>query len=130
MLDIRRKLVMFGLILSALFLIAARFLQEFGTIEEVLLWVVIGGGAMVLFGYFEALFLENLPFWHNLPVNVKRVVPLVFAGLLGFAAQAALEFDLPSAISPQIEVVILMLINWVFSQRALMSTKVKAYGAG
>lgn len=126
---LRRKILIIGLIWSALFLIAARALQEFGTLEEVLIWLAVGGGAMILFGYFEAYFLENWGFWHKLPVKVKLVVPLAVAAVLGFLAQAALTLDLPSAISPQFEAVILMLINWVFSQRAYKGIKEGAYAA-
>ncbi len=126
---LKRKIVVFGLIWFSLFLIAANALQEFGSIADVLVWIAVGGGAMVLFGYFEAMLLENFGWWHNLPTKVKLIVPLAFAAGVGFLAQSALALELPTAIPPQVEAVILMLINWVFSQRAYAGIKDSSYGA-
>jgi hypothetical protein len=126
---LRRKILIGTMIYSAIFLIAARALQEFGSLEEVLVWVAVGGGAMVLFGYVEAYLLENWPFWHSLPGWVKKLFPLAFAGVLGFAASAALEFGLPGAVSPTLEAIILMAINWLFSQRAYAGIKEGGYAA-
>jgi fructose-specific phosphotransferase system IIC component len=115
-------LVLLGLAWLSLFMLAFQP-DSFGTLEELLVWVVAGGGAMVLAGYFVAYFLENLAFWHTLPVWIKTVVPLVIAGVLGVVGSSLLSLDLLKIIPPGIQALILMLVNWVFSQRAYMGTK-------
>lgn len=113
----------------SLFLVAFQP-DSFGTLEELLVWVVAGGGAMILAGYFVAYFLENLAFWHGLPVWIKTVVPLALAGVIGFVGSSLLSLDVLKIIPANVQGLVLMLVNWVFSQRAYMSTKGKAYGKG
>ncbi|HLE03494.1 MAG TPA: hypothetical protein VI729_02625 [Anaerolineales bacterium] len=104
--------------------------DSFGTLEELLVWVVTGGGAMILAGYFVAYFLENLAFWHTLPIWVKTVVPLAIAAVLGFVGSSLLSLDVLKIIPPNVQALVLMLVNWVFSQRAYMGTKGRQYGKG
>ena len=124
-----RAFWIFTLLWVMLFLVAFQP-DSFGSLDELLVWVVAGGGAMALAGYFVAYFLENLAFWHSLPTWLKTVVPLAIAGVLGFVGNAVLSLNLLPAIPANVQALALMLINWVFSQRAYMGTKGKAYGAG
>lgn len=123
------QLILVALVWVSLFLMAFQP-DSFGTLEELLVWVVAGGGAMILAGYFVAYFLENLAFWHTLPVWIKTVVPLALAGLFGFVGSSLLSLDVLTLIPPSVQALILMLVNWVFGQRAYMGTKGKAYGKG
>ncbi len=114
----------------ALTVIAAVQPEEFGSLEELLVWIVGGGGAMILAGYVVAYFLENLAFWHDLPRTVKVLVPLALAGVFGFAAQSVLALELLPLMPPIVQSVLLMLINWLFSQRAYAGIKSGSYAAG
>ena len=127
MLMLKRKILILALAWSALFLIAARLLQEFSSLEGLLVWIIAGGGAAILAGYVIAYFLENLAFWHNLPRFVKVLFPIALAGVFGFAAQSVLALELLSAIPPAIQGLILMLVNWLFSQRAYAGIKSGSY---
>ena len=115
--------------LSFLFLIAAQGVPDFGSLEEVMTWIISGGGAMILAGYIIAYLLENLTFWHNLPILIKKLAPFFFAGLIGFGARAILLGDLLAYVPPIVQSVILMLIAWIFSQIAYKGLKGTTYGA-
>jgi hypothetical protein len=104
--------------------------DSFGTLEELLVWVVTGGGAMILAGYFVAYFLENLAFWHTLPVAIKTIVPLAIAAVLGFVGSSLLSLDVLKIIPPNVQALVLMLVNWVFNQRAYVGIKDRQYGKG
>ena len=100
---------------------------DFGSLEEFLMWVLEGGGAMLLAGYVVAYFLENLTFWHNLPLFVKKFTPWVLAALLSLGAKAVLLGDLLSYIPAIIQTVILTFIAWLFSQIAYSRLKEGGY---
>lgn len=102
--------------------------MEFDTLEGVLIWVIAGGGAMVLAGYVEAYLLENWAGWHNFPRWVKLLFPIVFGGLVGVIAQSLLEFDLLANVSPALGTILLWAINWLASQKAYSGIKDGAYG--
>ena len=125
--QLRRKIAIFALVYSALFLIAARALQEFGALEEVFVWIVVGGGAAILTGYVLAYLLENFAWWHSLPTWLKRLVPLVLAAVFGIVAQTVLDLGLIGLIPPEIQTFILMLVNWLFNQRAYAGIKDSTY---
>jgi len=127
--QLRRKIAILALAWSALFLIAAESLQEFGSLNDVLVWVVVGGGAAILSGYVLAYLLENFAWWHNLPSWVKRLVPLALAGVFGFVAQAVLDLQLLSGVPPGVQALILTLINWLFNQRAYAGVKDTSYAS-
>jgi len=115
--------------LAFVFGIAAQGVPEFGSLEEVLMWIIEGGGAMILAGYIVAYLLENLEFWHNLPAFVKKFTPFVLAALIGLGAKAIVLGDLLSYIPASIQVLVLMLIGWLFSQIAYKGIKEGVYGA-
>ena len=112
-----------------IFGMAAQGVPEFGSLEEFLLWVFQGGGSMILSGFIVAYFLENLTFWHNLPIFVKKFTPWVLAALLGLGAQAVLLGNLLDYVPASFQVLILTLIAWLFSQIAYKGIKEGGYGA-
>jgi hypothetical protein len=125
----------FGLlIISSIFLIAARFLQEeppapFDTISALLLWIFAGGGAMWFTGRVMAFLLENWTAYHNFPLLVKKLFPVVLAGILGIVAQALYVSDLLTMLPPAVHAAILWAINYFFSQKQYAEIKEGAYGA-
>ncbi len=127
MLKLRLVTLVIALI-SVLFIIAAQDPPEFGTLEEVIVWMIEGGGSMVLAGYIIAYVLENIQAWHNLPVVVKKLVPWALAGIIGFIGRTVLVADLLAYIPPIIQSVLLMLIGWLFSQIAYKGVKEGSYG--
>ena len=126
---LRRKIAIFALAWSALFLIAAEAVQEFGNLEDVFVWIVVGGGAAILSGYVLAYLLENFAWWLGLPTWLKRLVPLVIAAVFGVVAQTVLDLGVIEMIPPQVQALILMMISWLFSQRAYAGIKDTSYGA-
>lgn len=127
MLRLRLAILVIALALFV-FGLAFQGVPEFGSLEEFLMWVLEGGGAMLLAGYVVAYLLENLAFWHTLPIFVKKFTPFVLAALIGLGAKAVLLGELLSYIPASIQVLILMLIGWLFSQIAYKGIKEGAYG--
>ncbi len=119
------------LILSILilpFIAAFTLLQgDFDSLEAVLIWIISGGGAMMLVGYVEAFLLENWAGWHTFPRWVKTLFPIVMAALFGIIAQSLLAFDAIDGISPAVGAIILTGINWLFSQKGYISAKKADY---
>ena len=103
-------------------------MNEFDSLAALLFWVAQSGGAMMLAGYVFAYFVENIPAWHELPRWVKTLTPIAVAAVLGFGAQSALSLDVLTGIDPKVASVILMLINWLMSQKAYKSIKEGDYG--
>jgi hypothetical protein len=128
MLRLRLAILVIALTLF-IFGMAFQGVPEFGSLEELLMWVLEGGGAMLLAGYVVAYLLENLAFWHNLPLFVKKFTPFVLAALIGLGAKAVLLGDLLSYIPASIQVLILMLVGWLFSQIAYKGIKEGGYAA-
>jgi len=96
-------------------------------LTDVLVWFAIGGGAMWLFGIVEARLLENWTFWHTMKSWIKKLVPIAFAALVGFLAQALISVDIVQYIPESMSVVILAAINWYFSQHEYQAIKNTSY---
>ena len=125
----RRRTILLVLAWSSLWLLAFRFLQEqFDSLDAVLVWIVLGGGASALTGAVMAYLLENWPSWHTLPRWTKVLFPILMSGILGMAAQAALSFELLTGVPPAAQAILLWLVNWMASQRAYKGIKEGAYG--
>jgi hypothetical protein len=127
------KIVLLFSIPVALFLVAftieAPLIQgDFGSLEAVVIWVVTGGGAMWITGKVEAYLLENWPSWHTFPRWVKVLFPVVMAGVLGIAGQSILTLELIAYIPDGIEVTLLAIINWYFSQKGYQEISDTPYG--
>jgi len=126
----RRRTILLVLVWSSLWLLAFQFLQEqFDSLEAVLTWIVLGGGASALTGAVMAYLLENWASWHTLPRWVKVLFPILMSGILGVAAQAALSFDFLAGVPAGVQMILLWLVNWMASQRAYKGIKEGAYGA-
>jgi hypothetical protein len=107
--------------------------MEFGNLLEVLLWIVGGGGAMAIAGYVWSLLLENIPQWHELPRWLKTIIPIVIAGVLGMLANVVIALDATAFIPPPYDAILLMLVNWLFSQLPIRRDELASgerYGAG
>lgn len=102
---------------------------EFESLEAVLVWITVGGGAMVIVGYVEAYLLENWAGWHGLSRWIKTLFPIVMAGALGIIAQSLLAFDLAGSVPPAVGTILLFAINWLSSQKAYKGIKEGAYGS-
>jgi len=129
---VRMFLMLLVIASLSILLIAAGFRQDqFTDLDALLVWIISGGGAMVLAGYVVAYLLENIAFWHNLPVTVKVIVPIALAAAFGFLAQSVLALGLLPQIPANFQALILMAINWLFSQVAYSRIKGPGkYGLG
>ena len=128
----RKRIALRAMIWMALlvfpFITAFRLLQgDFESLEGLLVWIIGGGGAMVLVGYVEAYLLENWAGWHTFPRWVKTFFPILMASLFGIIAQSLLEFDVLSGISPAVGAILLTAVNWLFSQKGYISAKKEGY---
>lgn len=127
---IRRRLLIWSLVWASLFLIAFKpALQDFDSLEGVLTWIALGGGASAIAGAVMAYLLENWPDWHNLPRWVKVLFPIAMSGILGMVAQTALAFDALAGVSPAVQAILLWLVNWFASQRTYRGIKEGGYAA-
>ena len=121
------------LILSILilpFIAAFKLLQgDFDSLEAVLIWIISGGGAMILVGYVEAFLLENWAGWHKFPRWVKTFFPIIMAALFGVIAQSLLAFEALDGISPTVGMLVLTMINWISSQKGYISAKKEGYAS-
>lgn len=129
-LRLRFVLLLIALV-SMLFTVASLLLQdvpEFGSLEELVVWIVSGGGAMILAGYVVAYGLENWTKWHTFPLFVKKFTPFVLAAIFSLIGRAILLADLLSYVPASIQVLILTLVAWLFSQLAYKGIKSGAYG--
>lgn len=122
------RMTLFLIAASALLVIAAQGVPEFGTLEEFLVWVGVGGGSMVLAGLVVAYFLENMKWWHPLPRWIKILTPIVLSGVFAIVANSMMALDLLTFIPPIFQTILLMLIGWLFSQIGYRSIKEGSYG--
>lgn len=124
------RIWLYMLAIVALLSIAAQGdIPEFGTLEELIVWIAAGGGSMILAGLVVAYFLENFGWWHNLPTKVKLVIPMALAAVFGFAAQSLLALEVLTLIPPTLQGVLLTLIAWLAGQVGYKSIKSGAYAA-
>lgn len=122
------KVILMLMILAFPFITAFKLLQgDFDSLEGLLIWIVSGGGAMILVGYVEAYLLENWAGWHKLSRAIKTLFPIVMAALFAIIAQSLLAFDVLENISPAVGTIILTMINWIFSQKAYRGIKKGGY---
>lgn len=125
------RVFLYTVAILALFVIAAQGeVPEFSTLEELLVWVGTGAGAMVLAGLVLAYLLENMTWWHGLPRLVKLAVPILLTTGFGALAQFVIVADLLTYIPPIAHTVILTLVGWLFSQLGYRAIKEGNYAAG
>lgn len=109
-------------------MLLSTLLQEFSSLGEVLLWFAVGGGSMWLIGKLNARLLENITFWHKLKPDVKKIITLVLAGLIGTLAQVFIEVDITQYIPPWLATSLLAAANWYFNQAEYSDIKEGSYG--
>lgn len=125
-----KRLILILIMIGAFLVIAAQGdIPEFGTLEEFFVWVGTGAGSMVLAGLVMAYLLENITWWHDLPRWVKLIAPIILAGVFGVVAQSVITLELLTFIPPMAQVILLMLIAWLFSQLGYRSIKEGDYAA-
>jgi hypothetical protein len=123
-------LLVVGMLATIMLIAHPQVPGEFADLNSLLAWIIMGGGAMALSGYVVSYLLENWAFYHNLPMWVKKLIPLALAALIAFAAQAVLALDALTSVPAIIQAIILMAINWLFTQFAYKGIKaVSGYGA-
>lgn len=123
---IRFRIFILLMILSSLFLVAFQA-GDFGSIEDLLVWIAVGGGSMVLAGAVVALLFENWKAWHTFPRPVKLAVPIILAGVFGIGAQLLLALEVPALIPPAYSSVLLIMLNWIAGQWQYMKVKDGVY---
>ena len=108
------------------------FLQElpnWGDLNQVLLWLVAGGSAVVVAALFSFL-AENFEFWHKIPKNGKLIISLVLSILIGAGAYYFLSLpDVITLIQPYWALVVTIVLAWLGSQYAYMKAKSSGYAA-
>lgn len=125
-----RRIFLVMIAVLGLFVIAAQGeVPEFSTLEELLVWVGTGAGAMVLSGLVLAYLLENMTWWHGLPRLAKLAVPILLTTGFGALAQFVIVADLLTYIPPIAHTVILTLVGWLFSQLGYRAIKEGNYAA-
>ena len=106
------------------------FLQElpnWGDLNQVLLWLVAGGSAVIVAALFSFL-AENFEFWHKIPKNGKLVISLVLSILIGAGAYYLLSLpDVITIVQPYWALFVTMLLAWLGSQYAYMKAKDSGY---
>jgi len=100
---------------------------DFTSLESLLVWVIAGGGSMILAGKCETYLLENWGKWHTMPYPVKVLFPIVMSGVLAVLAQSVLTLNLIESIPNGIEVVLLAALKWLSGQREYLSLKDTSY---
>lgn len=123
---IRLRILVLALVLTSLFLVAFQT-GDFGSIEDFLIWIAVGGGSMVLAGAVVALLLENWKAWHTFPRWVKLIVPIVLAGVFGIGAQLLLALEVPALIPATYSSIVLIMLNWIAGQWQYMKVKDGVY---
>ena len=101
--------------------------QAFLSMNDILVWIVLGGGAAIIFGLLSARFLENLVFWHNLPKWVKRIVPVIGAGLIGILAQSLIAVNIGQYIPEWVAAMIIAAVNLYYNQKEYGAIKDTGY---
>jgi drug/metabolite transporter (DMT)-like permease len=122
-----RFVILLIALLSFLFVIAAQDPPDFSNLEEVLVWILEGGGAMVLTGYVLAYGLENIEGWHKLSIKAKKFWPWVIAAVIAVVAKALLLYGILDYIPLWLQGMILTLLQWIFGQKAYKGIKEGGY---
>lgn len=102
---------------------------DWTNLTVVLTWVV-GFGAPYLVGKLFAYLAENWSKWHELPTQVKFIVPMVVSVLIALGAQALLTNfpEFLSVVSPYWAMVVQAILAYLGSQRGYMEAKSSNYG--
>ena len=104
-------------------------LPNWGNLNEVLLWVVAGGAAIVTNALLSFL-AENFEFWHKFTKNLKLLVSLVVSIAIGAGAYYLLSLpDVITFMQPYWALVVTIVLAWLSSQYAYLKAKNSGYAA-
>lgn len=102
-------------------------LPDWKDFNEVLLWIVAGGAAVVVNAFFTFL-AENFAWWHNLKSTVKLLISLVLSVLIGAGAYYLLSLpDIITFIQPYWAILVTIFLAWLGSQAAYLFAKSRGY---
>lgn len=115
-----------------MFLMFISFLQElpnWGDLNQVLLWLIGGGVAVVVAAVFSFL-AENFEFWHKIPKYGKLIISFVLSMLIGAGAYYLLLLpEVITIIQPYWALFVMILLAWLGSQYAYIKAKNSGYAA-
>ena len=101
---------------------------EFSNLTSVLVWLT-GAGSAYIAGWVISLLAENWAAWHNLPRNVKFLIPLVLSPVLAMVATVLLRQDaFLQVVGPWFTIAVNSIIAYLGTQQAYMSAKRSDYG--
>ena len=103
--------------------------MTFDTLQALLVWVIAGGGAIILANAVITLLFENWVWWHTAPDWFKKAVPIIFAGAFGIAAQLALSFDLGGLIPEPFATILLIFLGYLIQQITLAKADSAGYAS-
>lgn len=112
-----------------MFLFTALFqdLPNWGNFNEVLLFLVAGGSAIVV-NALLAFLAENFQFWHKIAKNGKLLISLLLSVGIGAGAYYLLSLpDLITFIQPYWALIVTIVLAWLGSQFAYMKAKASGY---
>lgn len=107
------------------------FLQnvDLTNLESLLLWLVLGGGSVVVVNKLFSYLVANWTFFANLPSNVKFLIALVAAPVIAVLAQVLLGYtELLAQIQPWFQIAMLSILGYVASQSNYIGIKRADYG--
>ena len=103
-------------------------IPDWGSLEEVLLFLVAGGSAIAVAAFFSFL-AENFEFWQKISALGKLILSLVFSIAIGAGAYYLLSLpELISLVQPYYALIVTIILAWLGSQVAYMKTKTSSYG--
>lgn len=115
-------------VMLSLALIAATWLQpaDPSDLFEVLKWIAIGPGALIVAGAALAFFLEIIPGWGSkVPKALRPWIVLGLAILMAFGAQALLAYpDIVKKVAPIYTMLFLIVSAWLGTQLGYARAKV------
>jgi hypothetical protein len=97
----------------------------FDTLTEVLTWIVSSsGGAYFIVAWFVSWALEKTQFWKDLSSQIKVIIIIVSAGIIGAVAQILLNNpDTVAMIDPYVRPIIFTTLVWLTTQGAHLGIK-------
>ena len=104
-------------------------LPNWKELNEVLMWLVAGGAAVIVNALF-AFLAENFEFWHKLSKTVKLILSLLFSALIGAGAYYLLSLpEIITIIQPYWALLVTIILAWLGSQYAYIKAKTSGYAA-
>ena len=118
--------------LLSVFLIAALQPEDPSDLNQVLIWLAVGPGALFVAGNGLSYFLEIFPGWGSkILVSWRPWIVLALTVGLAFGAKALLAYDgLVSQISPAFKMLFTVIAAWIGSQFAYARLKSSGMRAG